>query len=85
MGCKPASTPMETNVNLSFDDNHTLDDSERYRRLIGKLISLIVIRPNITFVVGYRVDSCISPEVHCTAALRILAYVKSSPEKGLLY
>jgi len=24
-------------------------------------------------------------EVHWTAALRILAYIKSSPEKGLLY
>ena len=26
MGCKPASTPMEANVDLWFDDSHTLDD-----------------------------------------------------------
>ena len=42
---------MEANVNLLFDDSHILDDSKRYRRLIGK-IYLIVTRPDITFVVG---------------------------------
>ena len=38
LGCKPAITPMEANVNLWFDDNHTLDDPGRYRILIEKLI-----------------------------------------------
>ena len=51
LGCKPATTPMEANVNLSFDDSHTLDNSGRYKRLIGKLIYLTVTRPDITFVV----------------------------------
>jgi len=26
LGCKPANTPMKVNVNLWFDDSHTLDD-----------------------------------------------------------
>ena len=26
LGCKPASTPMEANVDLWFDDSQTLDD-----------------------------------------------------------
>jgi len=51
-GCKPVSTPMEANVNLSFDNSHLLDDLGQYKRLIGKLIYLIVIRPDITFAVG---------------------------------
>jgi len=34
-----------------FDDSHILDDPERYRRLIGKLMYLIVTRPDIIFVV----------------------------------
>jgi len=42
LGCKPVSTPMEANVDLWFDDNHTLDDPGRYKRLIGKLIYLTV-------------------------------------------
>ena len=32
--CKPVSTPMEANVDLRFDGNHTLDDPGRYKRLI---------------------------------------------------
>jgi len=26
LGCKPANTPMEANVDLWFNDSHTLDD-----------------------------------------------------------
>jgi len=51
LGCKPTNTPMEANVNLWFDDSHTLDPG-RYRRLIRKLINLTVTRSDITFVVG---------------------------------
>ena len=32
LGCKPAITLMDANVDLWFDDSHTLDDPERYRR-----------------------------------------------------
>ena len=52
---------MKANVNLWFDDSHTLDDPGRYKRLIEKLIYLTVIRPDITFV-GVLSGSCISPE-----------------------
>jgi len=51
LGCKPANTTMEANVNLCFDDSHTLDDPEKYRRLVGKLIYLMVTRPDIIFAV----------------------------------
>ena len=51
LGCKPASTPMEANVDLWRDDTLLLDDAGRYRRLIGKLIYLTVTRPDITFSV----------------------------------
>ena len=61
MGCKPVNTPMKANVDLWFDDSYTLDDPGRYKRLIEKLIYLTVTRPDITFAVGVRVDSCISP------------------------
>ncbi|XP_020266498.1 uncharacterized protein LOC109841985 [Asparagus officinalis] len=87
LGCKPASTPMEVNVDLWRDNSPLLDDAGRYRRLIGKLIYLTVTRPDITFAVGVfsRFMHYIPREVHWTAALRILAYVKSCPGKGLLY
>ena len=85
LGCKPASTPMEANVDL-WCDNNLLDDLGQYRRLIGKFIYLTVTRHDITFAVGVLSRFMHQPrEVHWTAALRTLAYIKSSPEKGLLY
>ncbi|XP_020246308.1 uncharacterized protein LOC109824184 [Asparagus officinalis] len=77
---------MEANVDLWRDDTSLLDDAGRYRRLIGKLIYLTVTRPDITFAVGVLSRFMHKPrEVHWTAALKILAYVKSCPGKGLLY
>jgi len=52
LGCKPATTPMEANVDLGFDNSHTLDDPGRYKRLIGKLTYLTVTNLDITFIVG---------------------------------
>ncbi|XP_020258624.1 uncharacterized protein LOC109835036 [Asparagus officinalis] len=84
--CKPANTPMEVNVDLWRDDTSLLDDVGRYRRLIGKLIYLTVTRPDITFAVSVLSRFMHKPrEVHWTAALKILAYVKSCPGKGLQY
>jgi len=86
LGCKPASTPMETNLDLWFDDSHTLDDPGRYKRLIEKLIYLTVIRPDITFLIGVLSKFMHQPiEAHWSAALRILAYLKSCSGKGLVY
>ena len=66
--------------------SHILDDPERYRRLTEKLIYLTVTRSDISFVVGMLSRFMHQPrDVHWTIALRILAYVKSSPGKGLLY
>jgi len=73
-------------VNLWCDNSHLLDDPRQYRRLIGKLIYLIVIRPDITFVVGVLSRFMHQPrEIHWTATLRFLTYIKSSLEKDLLY
>ena len=77
---------METNADLWCDNSHLLDDPRQYRRLIGKLIYLTVTRLVIIFVVGILSRFIHQPrEVHWTAALRILAYIKSSLEEGLLY
>jgi len=84
--CKPASPPMKANVNSWFDDSHPLDDPGRYKRLIGKLIYMTVTRPDITFIVGVLSKFMHEPkEAHWSAALRILAYCKSCPGKGLVY
>ena len=53
---------------------------------MGKLIYLTITRPDITYVVGLVSQFMHKPmEVHWKAALRILTYIKGSPEKALLY
>ena len=86
MGCKPANTSMEANVNLRFDDSYTFDDPRRYKRLIRKLTYLTVTIPDITFAVGVLSRFMHQPrETHWLAAMRVLAGIKSCPGKGLVY
>ena len=69
-----------------FDDSHTLDNPRRYRRLIRKLIYFTMTRPDITFIVGVLSRFMHQPrETHWLAAMRVLAYIKSCPGKGLVY
>jgi len=83
---KLASTLMEANVDLWHDNSYLLDDSGQYKRLIEKLIFLTVTRSDITFTFGVLSRFMHQPkEIHWIAALKILAYIKSSPEKSLLY
>ena len=77
---------MKANVDLWFNDNHSLDDPGKYRRLIGKLIYLTVTRSDIIFVVGVLSRFMHQlRETHWLVAIRFLAYIKSCPGKGLVY
>ena len=49
-GVAPINTPMEQGLKLS-DKGTLLKDTNRYRRLVGRLIYLTVSRPDITYVV----------------------------------
>lgn len=52
LGVKLTHTLMEQNVNLNVDDSLVFSHKRRYQNLVGGLIYLIVIRPNITFPRG---------------------------------
>ena len=51
LGSKPVIIPMEQNIKLSALDGTPLDDSSTYRRLVGRLLYLIVTRPDISYIV----------------------------------
>ena len=48
LSCKPVKTPMEVNLKLSKDEGELLKDAGMYIRLIGRLLSLTISRPDIT-------------------------------------
>ena len=60
-------------------------DKARYERLIGKLIYLSHIRPNIAYVVSIGYEFMHAPlEDHMETVMRILKYVKATLGKRLL-
>jgi len=63
-----------------------LTDAPAYRRLVGKLNYLTNYRPDIAFAVQYLSQFLQTPtQVHMTAALHTLRYVKKDPSQGLFF
>lgn len=61
-------------------------DPRAYKRLVGKLISLTITRPDLTYAVGVVSQFMHTPSVpHLEAVHRILWYLNASPGKGILY
>ena len=50
--CRPIDSLIDLNQKLIAYQGEPYSDSERYRRLVGKLIYLTITRPNISFVVS---------------------------------
>lgn len=79
LGCKPCDTPVELSNKLSKDVGEAVD-RERYQRLVGLLIYLSHIRPDIAFVVSLVSRYMYSPsQGHLEAIYKILRYLKGEP------
>ncbi|XP_021903059.1 uncharacterized protein LOC110818467 [Carica papaya] len=86
LGCKSSSIPMDPNIKMSKDDGELLSDITSYRRLIGKLLYLIISRPDICYSVNRLSQFLAAPRTsHLQAALRILQYIKRTPGQGLFF
>ena len=86
LGCKPASSPMEQNVDWWDNATALLEDASIYRRLVGKLIFLTVTRPDISYAVSILSQFMQAPRtIHLEGVYRLLAYLKRAPGKCLLY
>ena len=80
LDCKPVDTSMDPNVKLVLGQGEPLRDSERYRRLVGKLNYFTITLPNISFplsvVSQFLLSSCDS---NWDAMIRIHRYIKGTP------
>ena len=86
LDCKPISTPMDPNVRLQEDKGKDLEDVSMFRQLVGSLIYLTLTRPDISYVVGVVSRYMSNPKKpHLDAVRRILRYVKSTINFGILY
>ena len=77
---------MEANAKLCAHEGKDLADGTMYRQLEGSLIYLTLTRPNISFTVGVVSRYIQNPKKsHLEAVRRILRYIKSTINFGLLY
>nr|GEZ37617.1 uncharacterized mitochondrial protein AtMg00810-like [Tanacetum cinerariifolium] len=83
---KPAKTPLDSRVNLTYTDGEPLLDSSHYRTLVEKLIYLTITRPDIAFAAQLLSQFLHNPHTtHLTALHRVIRYLKLSPGQGLYF
>jgi histone deacetylase 1/2 len=86
--CKPSPTPLSASEKLSAHEGDalSLDDSTRYRSVVGALQYLTLTRPDISFSVNKVCQYLHSPTtIHWTAVKRILRYLKNTITTGLTF
>ena len=85
LSAKPCSTPTTPNVQITKKGD-LFEDSEKYKRLVGKLNYLTVTRPDIAYSVTVLSQYMSSPTVsHWGAVEHILCYLKDASGCGILY
>ncbi|GJZ08054.1 putative ribonuclease H-like domain-containing protein [Tanacetum coccineum] len=83
---KTTSTPMETQKPLLKDEDGEEVDVHLYRSMIGSLMYLTSLRPDIMFAVCACARYQVNPKVsHLHAVKRIFRYLKGQPKLGLWY
>ena len=85
LSVKSCSTPMTPNVKI-IKEGDLFEDPKRYKRLVGKLNYLTIIRLDIAYSVSvlsqYMSSSIVS---HWAIVEHILCYLKEAPRCGILY
>ena len=78
--------PMELNNKISTDDGSPLADPSIFRQIVGSLLYLTMIKPDISYAV-HTVNQFVSNphKPHLTAALHIRCYVKGTLNHGIFY
>lgn len=86
LAAKPASVPLDPSLKLTTDDGPILSDITAYRRLIGRLLYLILSRPDITFVVHMLSQFFAKPRLPPLQAFHaLIRYLKSNPGQDLFF
>ena len=83
MDCKSMTTPMTTNLKLLSSETV---DATLYRHIIGLLMYLTNMRPDICFAVNTLSQYMVEPRrVHLITTKHVLRYLRGTVDYGLRY
>ncbi|XP_015162487.1 uncharacterized mitochondrial protein AtMg00810-like [Solanum tuberosum] len=85
LGARLDKFPMEDNLKLTPTHGELLNDPTKYRRLIGRLVYLMVTRPDIVYSVHIQSQYMQPQKPQWDAAIRVLKYIKGTQDQGLLF
>ena len=86
LGCKETATPANSNEKLQSNDGLGDANAKRYRSLIGDLIYLSYIQPDIMYAVSLVLRFMAKPSKHqFRAAKRIMRYIARTTDYGIWY
>ncbi|GKD05780.1 uncharacterized mitochondrial protein-like protein [Tanacetum coccineum] len=81
---KPAKTPLDPRVKLTYTEGEPLTDPSHYRTMVGKFIYLTISRPDLAFAAHLLSQFTQNPHTsHLQALHRVIRYIKLSPGQGL--
>lgn len=84
LGSKATHFPMDPDLKLTKIGIDLLSDPTAYRRLVGRLLYLVIIRPDLSYFVKVLSQYMDKPtHSHMTSAQRVLRYLKSRLGKGI--
>lgn len=85
--CLPAAVPLNPNIKLSLNmDSPFLADPTYYRVVVGKLLHLNNIRPDIVYTVGIFTRFTQALRVaHLKAGIHVFRYLKGTKDLAILY
>jgi hypothetical protein len=84
--CKPMNTPMEVKLKLLVDTLSELIDATLYRQIIGSLMYLTNIGPDIYFSMNTLSQFLVEcRHVHLVATKHVMRYLKGTIDCGLSY
>ena len=84
--CKSVPTPLITGLKLSKHDDGSTVDPTMFKMLVGNLMYLIAMRPDIMYGVSL-ISRFMEPpkDSHWQAGKRIMRYVSGTKDLGIMY
>jgi len=85
-GYKPISIRLEQNVKLSANEGDLVEDTIMYKCIVGSLIYMTIIRPNLSYAVGVASQFMQTPwKPNLDAVKRVVRYIKHTLQCGIFY